>query len=103
MFGSRTRRWASPGVFAGIVVAFLLPFATVSCDGEEVTFTGAELALQRVPEEAQIALRPLADDVESESSHGAVIALAAAVAGSLSGSRDGAAAGSPRPPVSPAC
>jgi hypothetical protein len=41
----------SATLFLGIVFAFLLPFATISCDVEETTtFTGLQLATRNVPE-----------------------------------------------------
>jgi len=40
-------RWMSPPVFGVILVCFLLPFITVSCEGEEATFTGVQLATGR--------------------------------------------------------
>lgn len=75
-------RWGSATLFAGIVVAFLLPFATVSCSGEEVTFTGVQLALQQVPDpQTQDEEGSLAEDVEAESSLSALVALASAATG----------------------
>ena len=44
------RRWHSPVLFGLIGLCFLLPFATVSCDGAETTFTGAQLVTWSVPE-----------------------------------------------------
>jgi hypothetical protein len=35
-------------MFAVIVIAFALPFGTVSCEGPPVSFTGYELATWRV-------------------------------------------------------
>ena len=48
--GPRSRA-VSGALFLGIALAFLLPFATVSCDDEDrTTFTGLELATRNVPE-----------------------------------------------------
>jgi hypothetical protein len=41
--------FGSPALFAVILVAFVLPFVTVSCDGETVHATGLELAAGNVP------------------------------------------------------
>lgn len=82
MFKAHISRWGSATLFAGIVLAFLLPFATVSCNGDEVTFTGVQLALGQVPtEETQNGDESLAQDVESESTPWALFALAAAATG----------------------
>lgn len=40
-------RWMSPPVFGVILLCFLLPFITISCEGEEATFTGVQLATGR--------------------------------------------------------
>jgi hypothetical protein len=40
-------RWMSPPVFGVILLCFLFPFITVSCEGEEATFTGVQLATGR--------------------------------------------------------
>lgn len=79
--------WLSPALFAGILLAFLLPFATVSCSDEEVTFTGLQLALAQVPEPQGPAPfdESLAEDVEREATVWAFIALGAAVAGVVLG------------------
>jgi hypothetical protein len=44
-------RPASAAAFAVALLAFVLPFATVSCDGARVEPTGAELVLRSAPEE----------------------------------------------------
>jgi TolB protein len=72
----------SPAIFAGIVLAFFLPFATVSCDAS-VTFTGAELATRQVPEPA--ADPAFDDEVEAEGWFLAAVALGAAFAGFVLG------------------
>jgi hypothetical protein len=43
------RRWTSPIGFALVGLCFLLPFATVSCDGAKTTFTGLQLVTHTVP------------------------------------------------------
>jgi hypothetical protein len=77
------RRVHSPVVFAGIVAAFFLPFATVSCDGAETTFTGVQLVTKTVPEGGVIDEEEgeISDRVESESSGVAAIIISLAVAG----------------------
>jgi hypothetical protein len=46
----RFTRYVSPTLFAGIVLAFALPFATVSCNGGAVHTTGLQLATWTVPD-----------------------------------------------------
>jgi hypothetical protein len=46
---SLSRRWLSPTAFAIAALAFLLPFATVSCDGKRTSFTGVQLVTHTVP------------------------------------------------------
>jgi hypothetical protein len=46
----RLTRYVSPTLFAGIVLAFALPFATVSCEGGDVHTTGLQLATWTVPD-----------------------------------------------------
>jgi Tol biopolymer transport system component len=82
MFETVISRWGSATLFAGILLAFLLPFATVSCHGDEITFTGVQVALHQVPDtKPHDEAGSLAEDVESESSAWALLALAAATAG----------------------
>jgi Tol biopolymer transport system component len=85
MFKAHISRWSSSTIFGGIVLAFLLPFATVSCGNEEVTFTGVELALRQVPDQtaptAQSGDESLPAMIEEESGGPALIAFAAAIAG----------------------
>jgi len=68
-------------LFAFALLAFLLPFATVSC-GAAVTFTGVELATGRVAEDAPLVSdeREFAGEVEA---NGTALALAALVAVAL--------------------
>jgi hypothetical protein len=77
----------SPVVFAGIVAAFFLPFATVSCEGAETTFTGVQLVTKTVPEGGVIDEEEgeISDRVESESSGVAAIIIFVAVAGFIIG------------------
>jgi hypothetical protein len=44
-----SHRWLSPTLFAIAALAFLLPFATVSCDDAKTSFTGIELVTYSVP------------------------------------------------------
>jgi len=78
-------RRVSPALFAAILVAFALPFATVSCNGPPVHFTGYELAAWSVSETTPPATtddgKNLKDEIESEVSGFAFLALVAAVAG----------------------
>src|SRR5438309_10341169 len=58
----------SPALFALICMAFVLPFATVSCDGAETSFTGLQLVTWTVPQGGPVSesdcslLRPCSDD-----------------------------------------
>jgi hypothetical protein len=65
-------------------LAFLLPFGTVSCDGETVSFTGLELATFSVDSDPTEPDGVLAADVESEGGLLALIALACAIGGAAS-------------------
>jgi hypothetical protein len=77
---SRTRL-LSATAFAGAVLAFALPFGTVSnCDGEEVRFTGAELATFTVPPDP-VNDGTLHEDVERNAGLLAACVLLAAVLG----------------------
>ena len=85
-FEARAQRWLSPAVFALAVLAFLLPFATVSCDGAETSFTGMQLVTRTVPpggpiEEAPDCNADISDCVEERSSTFAEAAFAAALLG----------------------
>jgi hypothetical protein len=79
------RRWHSPTLFALIGLCFLLPFATVSCDGAETTFTGAQLATWQVPEGGVVDGGELGRLVEDEASGAAAAMLAVSVLGLLLG------------------
>jgi hypothetical protein len=83
------RRHASPTLFGLAVLAFLLPFATVSCDGAKTSFTAAQLVTYSVPQggvpcdnwsscEDQ---RDIALQAEAKDSPLAILALAAALIG----------------------
>ena len=81
------RRVHSPIIFAGIVIAFFLPFATVSCDGAETTFTGVQLVTRTVPEGGLIneTEGEISDRVEQDSSALAGVILFVAAVGWLLG------------------
>lgn len=72
----RPSRRISTTLFAATILAFLLPFATVSCDADEVSFTGAELATYRVANGGE-----LDEEVESQAGWAAFLVLAAAITG----------------------
>jgi len=78
-------RIVSAALFGAILIAFALPFGAVSCEGPPVHFTGYELATWRVPETSPPATTDdgdkLKDEIESQASIWALIALVAAVAG----------------------
>ena len=81
-----THRWHLPTVFAGVVIAFCLPFATVSCNGASTTFTGMQLVTHTVPHGGTFAdedgaRAEISDRVEHKSSITATLTLLAAVAG----------------------
>ena len=82
-------RAVSPALFAGIVLAFGLPFATVSCNGGTVRTTGIELATFRVPDAVPPARTdegvPLGEAVERRESIFALATLTAAFAGLVCG------------------
>lgn len=74
-------RLLSATAFTGAVLAFALPFGTVAnCDGEEVRFTGAELATFTVPPDPS-ASGTLHTDVERNAGLLAFAALLAAALG----------------------
>ena len=79
--GTLTSRLTASTLFAAALLAFLLPFATVSC-GEPVTFTGLELATGRVADDAPSAgQREFGDEIESNGTVLALIALVASAVG----------------------
>ena len=68
-------------LFAAALLAFLLPFATVSC-GDPVTFTGLELATATVGDDTHSTTeRAFAAEIESNGTLLALLALAAAATG----------------------
>lgn len=79
------RHWHSPALFVLVLICFLLPFATVSCDGAETTFTGAQLATWQVPEGGIVDGGELGQLVEDEASGTAAAMLAVSVLGLLLG------------------
>jgi hypothetical protein len=83
---SIVRRSLSPALFALIGLAFLLPFATVSCDGAKTTFTGMQLVTHTVPNGGVVHEAPdcsthIGTCVEHTSSATATVAFIAAVFG----------------------
>ena len=83
-------RSASPLLFALVGLAFLLPFATVSCDGARTTFTGAQLVAHTVPQGGKVAEPPdcsteISRCVERSGSGVATAALLAAALGFVLG------------------
>jgi hypothetical protein len=73
-------RFLPATAFVGAVLAFSLPFGAVSsCDGEEVRFTGAELATFSVPPDRSTA-GGLHSDVDRRAG---LLALVAALAGAV--------------------
>jgi hypothetical protein len=79
---SKTQGFLAPALFGLAALAFLLPFATVSCDGAETTFTGVQLVTKTVPaggvtHDGSV----LGEEVEDDATLFAVAALAAAVFG----------------------
>jgi hypothetical protein len=83
-------RWLSPSFFALTAVCFLLPFATVSCDGARTTFTGVQLVTHTVPSGGKLDEGPdcstyLGSCVERDASTTATIALTAAILGLILG------------------
>ena len=70
----------SPGLFIVTILCFLLPFITVSCNGQKVaTFSGIQLATGTTLEEPQVFGRPQQKHVDPEPV--ASMALICAVAG----------------------
>jgi hypothetical protein len=72
-----TRRVLSPALLALVLGCFFLPFATVSCGDQAVTFTGAELAVGAVPDSGT---GDFNEEVESGGQFYALLALTAVVA-----------------------
>ena len=82
----RVRRLTST-MLAAAALAFLLPFGTVSCDGEEVSFTGIELATFSVDQDPDEPDGTLVNEVESNGSGIALVALAVAIIGAAVAAR----------------
>ena len=78
-------RKVSPALFVAILVAFALPFGTVSCQGPAVEFTGYELATWRVPQTTPPAKtdggESLPEAIEDKASAITLLMLLSAVAG----------------------
>lgn len=78
-------RKVSPALFVAILVAFALPFGTVSCEGPPVEFTGYELATGRVKQTTPPAKtddgKSLPGEIERQGSAMAFLMLASAVVG----------------------
>jgi hypothetical protein len=75
------QRHLGPVLFGLTILAFLLPFATVSCNGAETTFTGVQLVTKTVPAGGIVDGKQLGDHVEEEASSLAMAAFASAVVG----------------------
>jgi hypothetical protein len=69
--------------FTAAILAFLLPFGAVSsCDGQDVRFTGLELASFRVaPDRSSSSEDPLHEEVERNGSFFAAVTLLAVLVG----------------------
>lgn len=79
---STSQRWLAPAVFGLAALAFLLPFATVSCNSAQTTFTGIQLVTETVPSGGVTDNgQALGDRVEDSASQLAMAALASAVVG----------------------
>ena len=77
-----TQRHLGPALFGLTLLAFLLPFATVSCGQAETTFTGIQLVTETVPGGGSVnGGEQLGEEVEAEASPLAMAAFAAAVVG----------------------
>lgn len=85
------RRLHSPIAFALIVLAFFLPFATVSCGDAKTTFTGIQLVTHTVPQGGIVDdegdKADIGDRVEDEDSTLAAVILVLAVLGLALGVR----------------
>lgn len=76
----RSRRVLSPALLVLVLGCFFLPFATVSCGDQAVTFTGAELAVGAVPDSGS---GDLNEEVESSGQFYALLALALVLAAAV--------------------
>jgi hypothetical protein len=91
------KRWLSPSIFALAALAFLLPFATVSCDQAQTTFSGVQLVTRTVPHGGTVDVPECTDRfeggdpvtlggcVEATASTAATVALVAVVLGFILG------------------
>jgi hypothetical protein len=74
-------------LFAAAALAFLLPFGTVSCGNQTVSFTGLELATMHVPPDPVPRVDPsngLSAHVEAQAGAWALLALVLVVGGLVS-------------------
>jgi hypothetical protein len=81
------RRRGPAVLFAAAALAFLLPFGTVSCGNQTVSFTGLELATMQVPPDPAPRVDPsngLAAHVEAQAGAWALLALVLVVCGLVS-------------------
>src|SRR5438094_10634277 len=80
-------RWISPSLFALAALCFLLPFATVACDGATKSFTGIQLVTHTVPAGGMVddCSADLSTCIEQETSTAAGLALLAALIGASLG------------------
>lgn len=74
-------------LFAAATLAFLLPFGTVSCGNQTVSFTGLELATMQVPPDPTPRVDPsngLAAHIEEQAGAWALLALVLVLGGLVS-------------------
>jgi hypothetical protein len=76
----KSRRVFSPALLVLVLGCFFLPFATVSCGSQSVTFTGAELAVGAVPDSGS---GDLNEEVESGGQFYALLALTLVLAAAV--------------------
>ena len=84
---ARMRRRGPAVLFAAAALAFLLPFGTVSCGNQTVSFTGVQLATMQVPPDPVPRTDPsngLAAHVEAQAGAWALLALVLVVGGHVS-------------------
>ena len=74
------RRALSPALLVLVLGCFFLPFATVSCGAEHVSFTGAELAAGAVPDSGPDSI---GDEVEAGGQFFALLALGSVLAAAV--------------------
>lgn len=81
------RRRGPAVLFAAAALAFLLPFGTVSCGNQTVSFTGVQLATMQVPPDPEPRVDPrngLAAHVEEQAGAWALLALVLVAGGLVS-------------------